>query len=97
MAIDVFEEEVLTLAEAAKVLPRRRRGRKVHTATLYRWASSGIRGVKLETVQVGGTRCTSKEALQRFFDELHCQPTSPGRRREKSIKAAELLLRTAGI
>jgi hypothetical protein len=24
----------------------------------------------LETIQVGGTRCTSREALQRFFERL---------------------------
>lgn len=63
-------EEVLTLREAAHRLPRRASGRRLHHATLYRWATDGLRGVRLETIQVGGTLCTSIEALQRFFEEL---------------------------
>src|SRR3954447_13983605 len=63
-------ESLLTLAQAADELPRRRRGRKTHVSTIYRWTVSGCRGVILESIQIGGTRCTSREALQRFFDRL---------------------------
>lgn len=70
MPIDLQSEDVLSLTQAAKTLPRRRRGKKPHVATLYRWAANGLRGVRLETLQVGGTMCTSMEALQRFFDRL---------------------------
>ncbi len=48
---------------------------------LYRWATEGLRGVHLETIQVGGTLCTSIEALQRFFERLG-QRERDGRRRE---------------
>jgi hypothetical protein len=65
-----LEEAILSLADAVTVLPRRRGGRKVHIATLYRWADPGLRGVRLETLRVGGTLCTSRQALQRFFDRL---------------------------
>jgi hypothetical protein len=70
--IDLSKEQVLTMAEAAKLkfLPRRRRGKKPHSATLYRWADSGFRGVRLEVIRIGNTICTSVEALQRFFDRL---------------------------
>jgi hypothetical protein len=69
--IDIQREELITLSEAAKFVPRRRRGRKVSTSTIYRWASkSGLRGVRLSTIRAGGALCTSVEALQRFFDEL---------------------------
>lgn len=68
--IDSTSETILTLAQAADDLPRRRRGRKTHVSTLYRWATAGCRGVRLETIQVGATRCTSREALQRFFERL---------------------------
>lgn len=71
--IDIARETVLSLADAAAKLPRRRRGKKPHVSTLYRWAEHGIRGVKLETVQIGGTRCTSLEAMQRFTDRLSNQ------------------------
>src|SRR3954451_18954579 len=68
--IDSTAETLLSLAQAAEELPRRRRGRKCHVSTLYRWATAGCRGVTLETIQIGATRCTSREALQRFFERL---------------------------
>jgi len=68
--IDTGKEKILTLKRAAESLPRRRRGRKTHLATLYRWTMSGCRGVVLESIQIGATRCTSQEALQRFFERL---------------------------
>src|SRR3954467_7068933 len=68
--IDTIAETLVTFAQAASELPRRRRGRKTHVSTLYRWATVGCRGVRLETIQVGATRCTSREALQRFFERL---------------------------
>src|SRR4051795_8401887 len=75
--IDTRNETVVSLAQAADDLPRRRRGRKTHISTLYRWATVGCRGVVLETIQVGATRCTSREALQRFFERLS-QPFQAG-------------------
>jgi hypothetical protein len=68
--IDSASETLLSLADAAQSLPRRRRGRKTHVSCMYRWTKIGCRGVVLESIQVGGTRCTSKEALTRFFERL---------------------------
>ncbi|MEZ4495142.1 MAG: DUF1580 domain-containing protein [Dehalococcoidia bacterium] len=45
-------------------------GKKVPTSTLYRWVKVGRKGCRLEGISVGGTICTSVEALQRFFEEL---------------------------
>lgn len=70
MAIDISFERLITLNQATELVPRRRRGRKTNLATVYRWSKSGSRGVVLETIQVAGSRCTSVEALQRFFDAL---------------------------
>lgn len=70
MAINIQTEQILTFSEAANRLPRRRRGRKVHPATLARWATAGSKGVRLETLWTPGGRVTSLEALQRFFDRL---------------------------
>jgi Protein of unknown function (DUF1580) len=72
-----IDETVITLANAAEELPRRRRGRKTHVSTLFRWSTAGCRGVVLETIQIGGTRCTSREALQRFFERLS-EPVQAG-------------------
>jgi hypothetical protein len=68
--IDSTTETLISLAEAAKAVPRRRRGRKTHLSTIYRWATIGVRGVVLETLQCGGSRVTSREAMQRFFERL---------------------------
>jgi alkylation response protein AidB-like acyl-CoA dehydrogenase len=96
MPIDIQHEHLLTFAEAAKLLPRRRARKKPHVATIYRWASRGLRGIALEAIQVGGTSCTSREALQRFFERLHTAMRTPGptehrpnRSREKAIREAE--------
>jgi hypothetical protein len=62
----------------------------------------------LETLQVGGTRCTSAEALQRFFEALTrgASPTPVGNastgssrtssRRQRDSEAAERLLEKLG-
>ena len=97
--IDIKDEEVLTLKDAAAILPRRRRGRKPHISTIYRWATRGLKGLRLETLQIGGTLCTSVEALQRFFEQLTRstpQDTPPASRR-RSIAQAESELNDAGI
>jgi hypothetical protein len=77
MPINFATEQVLTFRAATEFLPRRRRGRRVNVATLYRWSLRGCRGVRLETMQIGGTRCTSVEALQRFFEALTPQIELP--------------------
>lgn len=107
--IDTTSENVVTFSQAVDLLPRRRRGRKAHVSTLYRWATVGCRGVRLETIQIGGTCCTSREALQRFFEALTNNRTnsggsvvpfpSPARRTEAkrlrdSERAGESLIRT---
>lgn len=68
--IDLASETVVTLTQATHHLPKRRRGKRPATQTIYRWAQRGCRGVRLETIQVGGTKCTSLEALQRFCERL---------------------------
>ena len=68
--IDPTAEELITLAAACKLLPKRRRGKRPDVSCLYRWASGGLKGIVLETIQVGGTKCTSREALARFLRRL---------------------------
>jgi hypothetical protein len=61
IVIDIGAESLLTLSKAAGVLPG-----QPHVSTLFRWATRGVRGVKLETCLLGGRRYTSRQALQRF-------------------------------
>jgi hypothetical protein len=68
--IDCHSEHVISFPQASDESPRRRKGRKIHVSCFYRWSTVGCRGVILETIQVGGNRCTSREALQRFFERL---------------------------
>ena len=65
-----LDDTLLTLAQAARHLPRRASGKPIHVATLYRWARDGCRGVFLETVQVGHQSYTTEAALQEFIKEL---------------------------
>lgn len=65
MTIDIETERTISLTEAAKSLPGR-----PHVSTLWRWVREGRRGVRLETVAVGGRRFTSREALRRFVDRV---------------------------
>lgn len=63
-------KDLIPLSVAAALLGRRRGGRKTHAATLHRWARRGLRGVRLETVRVGGVVCTTVASLQNFFAAL---------------------------
>jgi hypothetical protein len=88
-------EQTIPFAEAARRLPRLRAGRPVSPATLWRWASRGLRGVRLETVRVGGTTCTSVEALRRFFARLGggeaAPAAAPTARADRAAKELESL------
>ncbi len=99
--IDVSTEQLVSLSEAARMLPGRRCGKRPHVSCLYRWTIGGCRGVVLESIQVGATRCTSREALGRFFARLsgHTEPTPAAttRQRRREIAAAERILDEAGI
>jgi hypothetical protein len=76
MPIDPLSDDTMSLTQAARRLPRLRGGRPVHPSTLWRWALTGLRGVRLETAMVGGVRVTSETALRRFFAAVAAQSIS---------------------
>src|SRR4051812_30259202 len=113
MAIDTTTERVLGFSAAAREIDRLRMGttvdqeidrparRKTNISTLYRWSTVGCRGVVLESIQVAACRCTSREALQRFFERLSARggaastvvprsSTCPTRRSEAAGRVLEL-------
>jgi hypothetical protein len=52
-----------------------------HEETLKRWCRVGVRGIRLESLLCGMRRCTSREALGRFFSTLTRlvdEPTAAG-------------------
>ena len=65
MAIDVSQDNLLSLSQAARFV--KLGGRSFAPSTIWRWYRKGVAGVKLETICIGRTRYTSVEALQRFF------------------------------
>ena len=68
--INVGSEQLLTLSQLAKRLPRHRNDRPVHPSTCHRWRSPGVRGVRLECLRIGGIWHTSWQAFQRFCARL---------------------------
>lgn len=62
-------DSLLTLAQAAKVLPQIN-GRHLTSATLWRWCRKGINGIILEHQCIGRAIVTSEAALYKFFEEL---------------------------
>ena len=51
-------------------LADRPNGQPISVATLYRWASRGLRGVRLATWAQGATLCTTERALLEFMEKL---------------------------
>lgn len=80
----ILSEPLITLSQAAQLVPAVN-GRKPHVATLYRWATRGIKGVILESAFVGGVRVTSVEAIQRFLNRLLQKP-APTRSPDKDCE-----------
>jgi hypothetical protein len=68
--IDLHNESLLSLDQAAKRLPAGRRGRPVSLSCVLRWILDGVvtpHGlVRLEGIRMGGRWLTSVEALERF-------------------------------
>ena len=82
MSIDLTRERPISFNEAAKYLPR---GYRPHLSTWWRWHKHGIKGVRLETVVLGGRRYTTAEAVQRFASALSVRSRSiygPGNQHE---------------
>jgi uncharacterized protein DUF1580 len=95
MSVRIFEETRLSLSAAASRIG-------VHVGTLHRWRLRGVRGVRLETIVIGGLRYTSAEALERFVaattaaaDGTPAPAIRTSRQRETAIAAAERELASA--
>lgn len=114
-ALSVIDEilagDGLSLADAARHVPSFRPGRPTHAATIWRWATKGVRlhdgtVIKLETCRCGGRQMTSRAALGRFIRaqtpeaDIVCTPTPAAAtpaRRKRSCEHAEKELDRIGI
>jgi hypothetical protein len=73
--IDPTTDRLLSLSQAARLLPPGRNDRPVHVATLTRWILVGVRTtndqrVKLDAIRLGGRWLISTGALTRFAEAL---------------------------
>jgi hypothetical protein len=107
MPIDIRSEQIFSLTAASKLpcFANRRAGSRINVSTLWRWTTTGVRGIKLDSVMAGGSRATSLEAIERFFAALtqaaeHRPIASPSRltrQRREQIAAAEQRLARRGV
>ena len=84
MTIDVLDDDLVSLADLAKLLPALRAGRPVHVTTLTRWATHGARGRKLACVRVGSRLCTTPAALRHFVALVSGEPCPAPRKKRVS-------------
>lgn len=62
--IDLSRESTISFAEASGIIPTQPHPSK---STISRWCTYGCRGIKLESMFIGGRRKTTREAVQRFL------------------------------
>lgn len=74
MAIDIHNDKLIHFSDAVREFP----GGPVSLQTLHRWRLYGIRGIKLDSVLIGGLRFTSWQAIDRFIAarNMEAQPCS---------------------
>ena len=90
------------LSETRIALSALARSQNVCTPTVWRWATKGVRGVKLESLAIGGKRITSREAFERFVSATNpnavtaASAPSPAESSRRQKRAAAVLDR-AGI
>ncbi len=97
---NLLTEKLITFTQAVRHnLPHLRADRPVSPSTLWRWASAGLKGIRLETVKIGGATCTSVEALERFFAALNNAPVpeKPNQTKQEHEHAVERELGERGI
>lgn len=75
----IKNETVISLKDARDEFPL-----PPNLHAIYRWASHGVSGVRLETFKQGGKRLTSKEAVARF---LEVQNQTPAERADAELVA----------
>jgi|GEM_PF-1197950 len=88
MAIDITKERLISLEEAAKLLPGRDGG-TVHYITIGLYCRRGKLGVRLDSVLAGPCRCTSVEAVARFIEGVTAASKAMAGRRGRKAAPPE--------
>lgn len=67
----LISEGLISLREAARLLPRTSKGKFMSTSAIFRWCTRGKNGVRLEYCRlVGPGLWTSRPAIARFSSAL---------------------------
>ena len=94
--IDASTETLIQFQQAGRRIPG-----NPSVCALHRWRLNGVRGAKLETLLVGGTRFTSVEAIARFITEQNRdEPPTPeltAKQRRTQAESANRVLQEAGL
>lgn len=77
--IDSTCKNLRPLAEYCERVPSARKNKRIHRATIWRWALHGIRGATLRTVVLGGSRYTCDAWVASFMEELGRKRSPPRR------------------
>lgn len=64
---DLREDQPLSIPDAAEFLGKLT-GQKPHVSTLWRWCLKGCKGVKLESICIGGKRFVTAAAIEKFVE-----------------------------
>lgn len=87
--IDISVEDIMPI-EQARLWLGERLGTAPSKVAVRRWITSGIKGVVLESLLVGGRRYTSREAVQRFIAGTSGEKIAvPSARRRREIEGAK--------
>ncbi len=73
---DLNDEVPMTIPEAARHLGTLT-GKAPHVSTLCRWCLKGCKGVRLESICIGGKRYVTASALERFVQNSTARQTPP--------------------
>ena len=66
------KETLIPVTRAAQFCPGRPAG-----STMCRWCIKGVKGVRLESLRIGGKRMTSGPAVKRFLAALNAEIPTP--------------------
>jgi hypothetical protein len=64
------EERPLSLPDAASYIGKLTGVAKPNVSTLWRWCLKGCKGVKLDSICIGGKRFVTAAAIERFIEAL---------------------------
>lgn len=98
--IDLVAETPISLREAAQMIPDSAGRERAVEACLRRYITYGLMGIHLDAAFLAGHWYTSREAMQRFAEQItEAKVRGPKRTktRQRSVRRAQELLEKMGI